>query len=138
VQRNQDIFATISAARLQLQHVIDHTSTMLHYLRIAVTALSVAACVVPVIAVVGCWGDAAADRSLKIYQLQSTETYGGQFQIDTSQLPPDAIVKRNDSGGVGRPVTSLTIDQKYPIRVVLVPVTDEESKTEDNSPHNEQ
>jgi hypothetical protein len=69
----------------------------------------------------GCIGDRAADRTLTIYQMQSTDTYNGQFQIDTSQLPPDAIKARTDSGGEGAPVTSLTIDQRYPIRVVLIP-----------------
>jgi len=69
----------------------------------------------------GCFGDRAADRALTIYQIQSTETYSGQFQIDTSQLPPDAIKTRVASGSQGAPVSSLTIDQRYPIRVVLVP-----------------
>jgi hypothetical protein len=70
----------------------------------------------------GCLGDRAADRTLTIHQMQSTGAYTGQFQIDTSQLPADAIAKRVDSGGEGVPVTSLTIDQRYPVRVVLVPV----------------
>ena len=82
----------------------------------------------------GCLGDRAADRTLTIYQLQSTDAYSGQFQIDTSQLPPDAISKRVNSGSEGVPVTSLTIDQKYPIRVVLVPVSDDKPKTENPSP----
>jgi hypothetical protein len=71
----------------------------------------------------GCLGDRAADRTLTIYQLQSTETYTGQFQIDTSQLPPGAVEMRVDDDSEGVPVTSLTIDQQYPIRVVLVPAT---------------
>ena len=70
----------------------------------------------------GCLGDRAADRTLTIHQLQSTATYQGQFQIDTSQLPPGAITRRIDKGGQGVPVTVLTIDQRYPIRIVLVPV----------------
>ena len=70
----------------------------------------------------GCFGDRAADRTLTIYQVQSTDTYAGEFKIDVSQLPPAAIETRVDSGGQGVPVTSLTIDQRYPIRVVLVPV----------------
>jgi len=69
----------------------------------------------------GCLGDRAADRTLTIYQMQSTDTYIGQFQIDASQLPPGAIKTRVDTGSQGVPVTSLTIDQRYPIRVVLVP-----------------
>jgi outer membrane lipopolysaccharide assembly protein LptE/RlpB len=65
-------------------------------------------------------GDRAADRTLTIRQFQSTETYNGQFQVDTSQLPSDAVETRVDSGGPGAPVISLTIKQRYPIRVVLV------------------
>jgi hypothetical protein len=68
-----------------------------------------------------CIGDRAADRTLRIYQMQSTGTYSGQFQVDTSQLPPDAIKTRVDDGSQGSPVTTLTIDYRYPIRVVLVP-----------------
>jgi hypothetical protein len=63
----------------------------------------------------------AADRTLTIFQFQSTDTYTGQFKIDTSQLPPAAIKERVDSGSEGVPVTKLTIDMKYPIRVALVP-----------------
>jgi hypothetical protein len=67
----------------------------------------------------------AADRTLTIRQFQSADTYAGQFKIDVSQLPPGAIKERADSGSEGAPVTSITIDIKYPIRVVLVPVTDD-------------
>ena len=77
-----------------------------------VVALSMSGCI---------HGDAAADRTLTIYQFQSTDAHIGQFQIDASQLPPDAIETRVDSGSQGAPVTSLTINMKYPIRVVLVP-----------------
>ena len=66
-------------------------------------------------------GDRAADRTLTIYQMQSTDTYVGQFQIDASQLPSDAIETRVDNNDQGVPVTTLTIDYRYPIRVVLVP-----------------
>jgi hypothetical protein len=69
----------------------------------------------------GC-GDRAADRTLTIYQIQSTKTYTGQFQIDTSQLPSGAVKTRVDTGGQGDPVSSITIDQNCPIRIVLVPV----------------
>ena len=90
------------------------------------------------VSVVGCLGDRAADRTLKIYQLQSTDTYSGQFQIDVSQLPPDAITKRADSGGEGIPVTSLTIDQEYPIRVVLMPADNDESTVKTPIPKKDQ
>jgi hypothetical protein len=76
----------------------------------------------------GCLGDRAADRTLTIYQMQSTNTYHGQFQIDVSQLPPDAIKTRVDTDTQGVPVTSLTIDQRYPIRVVLVPATEDKNQ----------
>ena len=85
-------------------------------LAIAVVALSM----LVALSMSGC--SVADDRTLKIYQFQSTDTYSGQFQIDTSQLPPDAIKNWVDSGSKGALVTSLTIDQKYSIRVVLVPV----------------
>lgn len=99
---------------------------MLKYLRIAV-----AVCVLLLASsVAGCLGDHAADRTLTIYQIQRTDTYTGPFQIDVSQLPPDAIEERTDTGGEGIPETSLTINSKYPIRVVLVPVGTEPT-TED-------
>jgi hypothetical protein len=70
----------------------------------------------------GCYlGSRAADRTLKIHQFQSTNTYIGQFEIDASQLPRDAIETRVDSGSQGTPVTSLTIDSRYAVRVLLVP-----------------
>ena len=65
----------------------------------------------------------AADRTLEIHQVQRFDTYTGQFQIDASQLPPDAIEKRVDSGNEGAPVTSLTIGSMYAVRVMLVPVS---------------
>jgi hypothetical protein len=79
---------------------------------------------VPLVALAmgGCLGDRAADRTLTIYQMQSTDTYVGQFEIDASQLPPDAIKARTDVGGKGAPITTLTLDQRYSVRVVLVPV----------------
>lgn len=65
----------------------------------------------------------AADRTLTIYQFQTIDdTYAGQFEIDASQLPSDAIESQEDSGGQGAPVTKLTIKDRYSIRVVLVPV----------------
>jgi len=100
----------------------------LAYLVTAVIALSMA----------GCIGDRAADRTLTIYQMESTDTYTGQFQIDTSQLPPDAIKARVDSGREGVPVTKLIIDQRYPIRVVLVPATDDKPPPQDPSSQRKQ
>ena len=79
----------------------------------------------------------AADRTLKIYQFQSTDTYAGQFQIDTSQLPPDAIKERSDSGGKGSPVSSLTVDKKYPIRILLVPASDDKLPANSQKPKTE-
>jgi hypothetical protein len=68
-------------------------------------------------------GDRAADRTLQIHQIQTTDTYLGRFEIDTSQLPAGAIKTQVESGGDGCPVTILTINQDCPIKVVLVPIT---------------
>jgi len=57
----------------------------------------------------GCLGDRAADRTLTIYQMQSTDTYDGQFQIDTSQLPPNTVETWVDNDSKGVPVTTLII-----------------------------
>lgn len=84
------------------------------------TAMCLAAVVIALSAS-GCIGDRAADRTLTIYQMQSTGTYTGQFQIDTSQLPADAVETRVEDSRQGTPVTRLIIDDWYPIRVVLVP-----------------
>jgi hypothetical protein len=77
----------------------------------------------------------AADRTLTICQFQSTDTYHGQFQIDTSQLPSGAVT-RTDSGGAGDPVTSLKIDMKYPIQVVLVPYASDMANAVDDAENN--
>ncbi len=72
----------------------------------------------------GCYlGDRAADRTLTIYQMQTTQTYIGPFQIDASRLPPDAIESRVDRGTEGDPVTSITLKQDYPVKILLVPAT---------------
>jgi hypothetical protein len=92
-------------------------------LRVAVST----ACLLLIAAtVLGCLGDRAADRTLTIHQLQSTDLPIGQFQIDTSQLPSEAIKSRSDRGSEGAPVTSLEIDQKYRVRIVLVPENENE------------
>jgi hypothetical protein len=67
-------------------------------------------------------GTPAADRTVQIRQLQSTGTYAGQFKIDVSQLPPDAVEARVEHSRTG-PKTFLKVKQRYPVRVVLVPVT---------------
>ncbi len=61
----------------------------------------------------------AADRTLTIYQIQSTETYDGQFKLDTSDLPSDAIQSTVDAGGLGDPVRSITLNQNYDFEIVL-------------------
>jgi hypothetical protein len=61
----------------------------------------------------------AADRTLTIYQIQSSKTYSGQFRLDTSQLPPDAIVETVDTGGPGDPLRRVTLKMDYEIEVVL-------------------
>jgi hypothetical protein len=61
----------------------------------------------------------AADRTLTIYQIQSTETYDGQLKVDTSDLPSDAIKSTVDAGGLGDPVRSITLNQSYEFEIVL-------------------
>jgi hypothetical protein len=81
----------------------------------------------------------AARRTLTIFQFQSTKTYNGQFRIDTSELPPDAIDKRTDVGKTGAPETRLELNQDYEFEVVLRLVKSEESTTPapDSSPRPE-
>jgi hypothetical protein len=81
----------------------------------------------------GCFGDRAADRKLEIYQIQSTTTYTGPFEIDLSQLPHGAVKSNETTGGSGTPVTSITIDQECPFRVVFVPI----DKSKSNPPAEE-
>jgi hypothetical protein len=61
----------------------------------------------------------AADRTLTLFQFQSIKTYAGAFQIDTSQLPGDALKKRTETGKPGSAATRLELNQDYPIEVVL-------------------
>lgn len=61
----------------------------------------------------------AADRTLTIYQFQSTETYDGQFRIDTSGLPADAIKSTVDTGGPGDPAKRITLNMDYKFEIVL-------------------
>jgi hypothetical protein len=71
----------------------------------------------------GCIGDRAADRNLSLYQLQSTQTYSGQFMIDTTKLPANAVVRTESTDHWGNPVISLTIRQDCPVKVLVVPAT---------------
>jgi hypothetical protein len=96
------------------KHYVARTSTLV---ATAAVALSLS----------GCLGNRAADRTLEIHQIQSFDTYTGQFQIDTSQLPLEAVKTEVKNDSQGTPVTLLTIDQKYPIRVVFVPATKPEA-----------
>jgi hypothetical protein len=54
--------------------------------------------------------------------MQSIDNYIGEFQIDTSQLPPDAIESRV-VGGRTEPKTIIEVKQGYPLKVILVPAT---------------
>jgi hypothetical protein len=92
----------------------------------AVVALSIGGCFL---------GDRAADRTLTIYQSQSTHTYTGQFRIDASQLPPGAVKTEIINGHPGTPETRLTIDMNCPIRVVLVPVPEEKPSSGGSTRH---
>jgi hypothetical protein len=45
-------------------------------------------------------------------------------EVDTSQLPPDAVVEHVERGGsCDKPITQLRIHPNRPIKVVLVPTT---------------
>jgi len=72
---------------------------------------------VAALSVSGC--SKAADRTLTIYQFMSTETYDGQFQLDTSELPSDAIESTVDTGSPGDPVKRITLNMDYEIEIVL-------------------
>lgn len=61
----------------------------------------------------------AADRTFTLYQYQASDTYLGQFRIDLSQLPSDAIKKRTDTGKPGTPETRIELKQQYAIDVIL-------------------
>ena len=61
----------------------------------------------------------AADRTLTIFQFQSTETYGGKFRVDTSELPSSAIEAIHETGGPGDPLTRIELNMDHEIEVVL-------------------
>ena len=61
----------------------------------------------------------AADRTFTIYQVQSTETYDGQFKFDISGLPDDAIESTDTTGGPGDPVKRVTLNMDYEFEIVL-------------------
>ncbi len=61
----------------------------------------------------------AADRTLTLFQFQSTKTYKGPFRIDTSELPPNAIKSQTETGGPGKPETRLTLNMDYEFEIVL-------------------
>ena len=63
-----------------------------------------------------------ADRTLRIRQYQSTKTYSGAFRIDTSQLDPNAITSKSETGGPGAPVTEIELAWDHEIEVVLRPL----------------
>ena len=75
--------------------------------------------------VTGC--SKAADRTLTIYQFQSTKTYAGQFKLNTSELPADAIESTADTGGPGDPVKRITLNMDYGFEIVLRVVAGETS-----------
>ena len=80
----------------------------------------VAGCLVTSATFSGC--SEPADRTLTIHQLQSTDTYNGEFLVDTSELPEDAIESKSDDkilGKSGKPSTQINLTAKYEIQVVL-------------------
>lgn len=86
------------------------------------TSLSIAiafafGCLVTATTISGC--SKAADRTLTLFQFQSTKTHAGQFRIDTTALPAKAIETTSDSGGPGDPLKRITLNSDYEIEVVL-------------------
>ena len=49
----------------------------------------------------------------------SAETYDGQFKLDTSELPSDAIESTVDTGGPGGPVKRIKLNMDYEFEIVL-------------------
>ena len=74
-------------------------------------------CLVTATAFSGC--SKPADRTLTIFQFQSTKTDVGQFRIDTSSLPENAIENKTDTGGPGDPLTRITLNSDLEIELVL-------------------
>lgn len=60
-----------------------------------------------------------ADRTLTIYQVQSTETYNGQFKLNTSELPSDAIESIEEIGDPNGSFSRITLNMDYKFEVVL-------------------
>jgi hypothetical protein len=72
----------------------------------------------------GCFlGDRAADRTVELRQVQGSSSYMGPFLVDASRLPADAVQRVDGVDHWGNPVTSLTISEKYPVQIVLMPAT---------------
>ena len=61
----------------------------------------------------------AATRTLTLFQYQSTKTNNGAFRIDTSEIPPNAIESKTETGGPGKPETRLTLNSKFEFEIVL-------------------
>ncbi len=74
-------------------------------------------CLITATAFSGC--SKAADRTLTVFQIQSSKTHLGQFRIDTSSLPENAIETRTDSASPGDPVTRITLNSDLEIELVL-------------------
>jgi len=72
---------------------------------------------VALLTVSGC--SEAARRTLTLFQFQSSKTYTGPFRIDVSQLPPEAVQSRTETGGPGKPETRLTLNMDYEVEIVL-------------------
>ena len=67
--------------------------------------------------------DRAADREIEFHQLQSTDTYPGPFQIDTSQLPTGAALVSSGKDVRGNPTTHVELRMNLPVRIIVVPST---------------
>ena len=61
------------------------------------------------------------------------ETYSGQFTIDTSGLPSNAIESIVETNSSGDPVKRITLNMDYEFEIVLRLVGTKESALSDNA-----
>jgi hypothetical protein len=72
----------------------------------------------------GC-GDRWGSRELRLMEMRGTGSGPwGPIEVDMSQLPPDATLKRVEKqGSCGSPIVELQIFANRPIKIVIVPTT---------------
>jgi hypothetical protein len=72
----------------------------------------------------GC-GDRWGSREIRLTEMRGTSSGPwGPIEVDTSQLPHDAVLKRMEKeNSCGEPITELQIFPNQPIKIVIVPTT---------------